>query len=77
MCDRCVQICNHIGELTSDEMDSVQIFHDNPDFFGPEKVIECCGYWTDMKYRRFEGETLIECLEKAVHQKRISRQPDQ
>lgn len=49
-------------ELTSDGLDIIEIFWDSS--------IKCCGHFTDFEYVFFRGDSLIECLEKAVEEKR-------
>ena len=44
----------------------VEIYGDNcPDLAPPNNAIEVCSDWTDWKNRRFEGDSLAECLEAA------------
>lgn len=71
MCEQCIRICNAIGELTDREVASVTIHHSNPDFYGPNEIIDCSGYWTNGMPVRFEGDTKVEALEKAVAAKRV------
>lgn len=61
-----------VQELSEDELSSVTIFYPNPDFGGSDYAIETCGPWTEMKDRRFEGESPVECLRKALEAKRCS-----
>lgn len=51
--------------LTQDEASSVTINNPNPDFGGPAYVIDVSGEWTDYKDVRFEGDTLLACLDEA------------
>ncbi len=66
----CIRMCNAIRELTDKEVTSVTLHHANADFDGPAYVIDCNGYWTGYQDTRFEGDTQIEALEKAVVVKR-------
>ena len=52
--------------LRKDEGDSLTLVCDNPDFGGPNNRIICCGDWTKWEDRTFDGESLIDALEKAV-----------
>ena len=55
-----------IEALRADEGSSVTILCDNPDFNGqPNCAIEVNGDWTDWKDRRFTGDTVLDCLQKA------------
>lgn len=58
-----------INELRTDELESVEICHDNPDFNGlPDCLIfyNYIGSEMEMVNRRFAGDTVLECLEKAI-----------
>lgn len=65
-----IRIARAIIELTQDELDVVTIVYDNPDFDGSNNIIDCNGEWTDCIDIRFSGNSLIECLEKAVKEKK-------
>lgn len=54
-----------INQLREDEGNSVEILCDNPDG-EPNNGIVCIGDWTGWDQCRFDGNTLRECLEKAV-----------
>lgn len=77
MCDKCVQICKAITELRNTEGSSVTIVADNADYGGPANRIDCQGDWTNWEEETFTGERLLECLEKAIEQKRLAEQPNQ
>lgn len=77
MCEKCVRICNVIGELNSQEGNSVTIFAANPEFSGDDYAIEACGDWSNWEAERFGGDSIAEALEKAVEQKRLAEQPNQ
>lgn len=66
MCDVCIKTCNAIAELTTEEADSLTILCVNPEFSGPNRAIECNGFWTDFQDKRFKGDDLVSCLESAV-----------
>ena len=55
-----------IRKLTKEEVSSVTIHHPNPDFEGPDYVID---YLPPLplfgKEIRYEGETILDCLEQA------------
>ena len=70
MCEICIRTCNAIGELISEEADSVTILAANPDFIGPDYAIECGGDWTSFNSIRFSGKSIVECLESAVEARR-------
>jgi len=55
-----------LEELAQDEGEYITILHPNPDFIGPERIIECMGEWTDWKCHRVDGNNLYECLISAV-----------
>lgn len=70
MCEKCLRICNAIGELVAQELSRVTIINANPDFDGPNQIIEASGQWTGLEIRTFEGDDVAECLEAAVAAKR-------
>ena len=56
-----------VDKLRADEGDSVEILCDNPEFDGhPNCAIVCCGDWTHFEQVRFDGDTVLECLFKAL-----------
>ena len=62
--DNAPKIVNFIHQLTQDEGDSVTITNPNPDFGGPNTgIIVVRDFGPDVRYF---GETVLECLEKAV-----------
>lgn len=71
MCDQCIAICNLIGELNSDEGNSVTILSANADFSGPNYAIETTAGWTNWEPVRYEGDTVKNALEQAAVIKRI------
>lgn len=60
-------ILSHIDVLRSPagSGNSVTIFCENDDP-PPNQAIECKGDWTEWQDRRFEGDTLLDCLKAAV-----------
>lgn len=54
-----------ISRLRDEEADSVTVLCDNPDG-PPNNAVKCCGFWTGFAERRFEGETILEALSRAV-----------
>lgn len=70
MSDECIGICNAIGELNADEGNGVNILAANPDFSGANYAIEVTGDWTNWQPVRYEGDTVLQALEKAVEVKR-------
>jgi hypothetical protein len=71
-----VSLCEHpditamrlIDKLRSAEGDCVTIVCDNPGDFDSSynNAIECNGGWTDYQDRRFTGESVLQCLARAV-----------
>lgn len=70
MSDLCIRICTAISELTNDEGSTLTLVGSNPDFNGPDQIIECSGDWSNYVDVQFQGESLVECLELAVDNKR-------
>ena len=62
-----IRIAKAIIELTQDEMEAVKIIYPNHDFDGPNNII-FWSRWGDHEFvdKQFEGDSLVECLEKAV-----------
>jgi hypothetical protein len=58
----------YIEQLRADEGDAVTILCDDPEASASDErlAIECCGSWTDWKHQRFYGESVLQCLAKAV-----------
>lgn len=54
-----------IGKLRDEEVDSVTLLCDNPEG-PPNNAVECSGFWTGFRDRRFEGETIRAALAAAV-----------
>lgn len=63
-----VAAMRYIEELRREEGDSVRILCDDPEASTTDKrlAIECNGSWTDWQDRRFYGESVLQCLAKAV-----------
>jgi hypothetical protein len=64
--DRDRRTVKAIDTLREQEGEAVQIPNDNPDFGGPNCVIIWHRDFGDDEGVRFPGDTLLECLEKAV-----------
>lgn len=62
-------ILQMIDHLRSEEASSVLIQNDNPDFGGPNCLIECNASWTGFNDEQFTGATLVEALATAVKTK--------
>jgi hypothetical protein len=54
---------------------SVTILPDNEEASteGEQMAVDCCGDWTDWVDRRFYGESIVQCLAKAVEAKRLAQ----
>jgi hypothetical protein len=63
-----VTAMRYIEQLRSEEGASVEILCDNPEAESAsvQTAIDCCGSWTDWETRRFYGESVLQCLAKAV-----------
>ncbi len=72
MCEVCIRICNAIGELTSEEGESVTIHCGNVEFSGPNRAIDYNASYPNFDFVRFEGDSLVECLENAVNAKKVN-----
>lgn len=59
-----------INELRANEGAELILYCDNPNFKGNNNAIAIIDDWTDWKEKRYEGETLIECLQKALTDKK-------
>ncbi len=83
LCDTCRQdninrlaaAMNMINVLRQGEADSVEILCDNPEG-DPNNAIVCNGSWTKWKPRRFEAETMTDCLIQAVDTKKAVEAAD-
>lgn len=64
-----------IERLTSDEASSVTINNPNPDFGGPAFAISVSGGWTDYQDVRFDGDTILACLEHAYRARSMTLGP--
>lgn len=61
------EIYSHLQLLRSEEASEVTFTAQNPDFNGqPNEVVGVTDLWTNWVERRFEGDTLLECLRDAV-----------
>lgn len=60
------QICKAIQILTQEEGDELCIFSANPEFSGPNQRIHCSARWTGYKDKVFDGDSLLDCMQKAV-----------
>lgn len=63
------RIVELIEMLVEDEGSSLTIMCKNPDFVGPNRIIDVCDHWTEWQAARFEGETLEDALEAALTSK--------
>ncbi len=63
-----VAAMRYIEQLRADEGDSVTILCDDPEADSRDKrlAVECCGAWTDWRELRFYGESVLQCLAKAI-----------
>lgn len=61
-----LKILAAINILREHEGDSVTLYSDNPDFDGPNNIIEASGDWTKWLPVQFGHDTMLQCLEKAV-----------
>lgn len=55
-----------INELRAEEVASVEIGSDNPDFGGPNNAVIVTAEWTGYEPRRFTGDSLFAALTAAV-----------
>jgi len=62
-------VCTALEKLTNEEGTTVTIIAPNTDFSGPDRQILCSGDWTNYLLRHFNGDTLIQCLDKAIEMK--------
>ena len=60
-------IIDNINTLRQGEGSSIEIYHDNDSFDGPNNLIYVNGLGG--MTQRFEGDSLADCLEKAVKEK--------
>jgi hypothetical protein len=51
--------------ITQDEASAVTINNPNPDFGGSAYAIDVNGEWTGYEDRRYEGDSILECLDAA------------
>ncbi len=59
-------VCALINELRKDEGDWVRLLNDNASFQGESSMVSCFGAWTEFKEKFFVGDSVHQCLEKAV-----------
>lgn len=64
--DQCERIVEIIEMLVADEGAELSIACPNPDFDGPQRIVDVCDQWTDWDTARFEGDTLQDALEAAL-----------
>ena len=74
--EKSIQIVRLVNRLRMEEMEGIEIHNDNPEFGGPNIVIDVHGDWLKCSGRgaehlgvwsaRFEGVDLLDCLKKAV-----------
>ncbi len=70
--DNFLQLANRHGmidELREEEGNTVTLLCPNPEG-SPAQAVLCDGEWTNWEPRRFHGETVEECLVKALHEYR-------
>lgn len=61
------EIYSHLQTLRYEEASQVTFTASNPDFNDqPDEVVEVKDLWTEWCSKDFRGETLLECLRKAV-----------
>jgi len=72
MCEKCLRICNAIGELNSGESNSVTIFADNADFHGSNSRIDVCRDFGDFDNAYF-ADSIPDALEQAVEEMRATK----
>ena len=65
-----LRILSMINKLREDEGSSVTIVCDNPEFSGPACQIQVFGDWTNWVDQHIYGESIAECLKKALEVKR-------
>jgi hypothetical protein len=63
-----VAAMRYIEILRADEGDTVTILCDDPEAWTNDKrlAVECNGGWTDWRNVRFYGESVVQCVAKAV-----------
>lgn len=64
------ELAELLNALTADEGDSVRLVNPNPDFGGPNATIFVAQEFEERETQYF-GETVIECLRKAVDARKI------
>lgn len=74
--DQCERIVELIEMLVADEGAELSIACPNPDFDGPQRIIDVCDQWTDWDNARFEGDTLQEALEAALTSRQAGENRD-
>ena len=67
--ERAIECWTLLEELREQEGHTVTLCCDNPDG-PPDAAIQVCGDWTEWDEVRIEGQTVLECLQKAVRAKR-------
>ena len=76
MCEKCIRICNAIGQLTSTEGSTVLIHNQNPDFSGPNNRVDITRDFEGIEKTYF-GDSLVETIEKAVSDMANDEEPEQ
>lgn len=61
-----LRMFDDIEALRESEGSSLVLINDNPDFGGPECIVEVIGYWTEHQARSFEGSSLADAIHTAV-----------
>ena len=71
-----LQIISDINFLRDEECSVLTFVNDNPDFNGlPDSLIHVSGEWTKYNDLTFYGDSLADCLRKAVEAKRKAAHP--
>ncbi len=66
------EVCNAINRLTEVEGNTVCFTSPNADFgSGPDFAIACQCDFTNYRNVVFYGDTVVECLEKAIEKKQL------
>ena len=61
-----LDVIETIDKLTAEEGDSVTFLSKDAESFVDVQTIECQGFWTNWKYKRFTGVTWKDCLQQAL-----------
>lgn len=68
ICAQAQTIVAGLNILRYEEGNSVEVFCDNPEG-PPNNASVCFGEWTHWSSKRFEGESLLDAINKAVEEK--------